>query len=94
MAADFDKENWMEDSRQFLQVCERHNMPAYLERSRSGNGGHVWIFFQQPCPAWKSRKIGYYLLREAGILSEFEKDASFDRLFPNQNSHSGKGLPI
>ncbi|MFH5883363.1 TOTE conflict system archaeo-eukaryotic primase domain-containing protein [Halalkalibaculum sp. DA3122] len=94
MAADFDKENWMEDSRQFLQVCERHNMPAYLERSRSGNGGHVWIFFQQPCPAWKSRKIGYYLLREAGILSEFEKDASFDRLFPNQDSHSGKGLPI
>lgn len=92
LAADFDEENWMEDSRQFLQVCERHNMPAYLERSRSGNGGHVWIFFQQPCPAWKSRKIAFHLLREAGILSEFEKDASFDRLFPNQDSHSGKGL--
>ncbi|MDX1638502.1 MAG: hypothetical protein R3281_11065, partial [Balneolaceae bacterium] len=92
LAADFDEENWMEDSRQFLQVCERKNMPAYLERSRSGNGGHVWIFFQQPCPAWKSRKIAFHLLREACILSEFEKDASFDRLFPNQDSHSGKRL--
>jgi superfamily II DNA or RNA helicase len=92
LAADFDKENWMGESRQFLQVCEQHNIPAYLERSRSGNGGHVWIFFQQLCPAWKSRKMAFHLLREAGILSEFEKDASFDRLFPNQDYHSGKGL--
>lgn len=67
-------------------------IPAYLERSRSGNGGHVWIFFQQLCPAWKSRKMAFHLLRKAGILSEFEKDASFDRLFPNQDYHSGKGL--
>ena len=92
LAADFDKKNWLEESRQFFEVCEQHQVPAYLERSRSGNGGHVWIFFQQPYPAWKSRKIAFHLLREAGILSEFEKDASFDRLFPNQDYHSGKGL--
>ncbi|WP_372635712.1 DEAD/DEAH box helicase family protein [Fodinibius sp.] len=92
LAADFDKESWMKDSHQFLRVCEQHQIPAYLERSRSGNGGHVWIFLQQPNPAWKSRKIAFHLLREAGILSEFEKDASFDRLFPSQDYHSGKGL--
>ncbi|MDZ7694624.1 MAG: hypothetical protein U5K69_26475 [Balneolaceae bacterium] len=92
LAADFDKENWLAESRQFLQVCEQYHIPAYLERSRSGNGGHVWIFFQQSYPARKSREIAFHLLRKAGILSEFEKDASFDRLFPNQDSHSGKGL--
>lgn len=92
LAADFDKDNWMQESRQFVEVCDQYHISAYLERSRSGNGGHVWIFFQQPYPAWKSRKMAFYLLREAGILSEFEKDASFDRLFPNQDYHSGKGL--
>jgi hypothetical protein len=88
LATDFDKDNWVEASRQFMQVCEQHNIHTYLERSRSGNGGHVWIFFEQPCPAWKSRKIAFYLLRKAGILSEFDKDGSFDRLFPSQDYHS------
>src|SRR5699024_1843393 len=83
LAADFDKDNWMQESRQFIQVNKQYDIPAYLERSRSGNGGHAWIFFQQPYPAWKSRKIAFHILRKAGILSEFEKDASFDRLFPN-----------
>jgi hypothetical protein len=92
LAADFDKENWLDESLQFMQVCNRLDIPAYLERSRSGNGGHVWIFFQEPCPAGKSRKIVFYLLRKAGILSEFEKNDSFDRLFPNQDYHSGKGF--
>src|SRR5699024_5315279 len=92
LAADFDKHNWREESRQFVQVCKRYNLSAYLERSKSGNGGHIWIFFRTPFPAWKSRKVAFHLLREAGILSEFDKDGSFDRLFPNQDYHSGKGL--
>uniref|UniRef100_UPI0030EB1ECB TOTE conflict system archaeo-eukaryotic primase domain-containing protein n=1 Tax=Rhodohalobacter sp. 8-1 TaxID=3131972 RepID=UPI0030EB1ECB len=92
LAADFDGENWLDESRRFINICKQYQIPAYLERSRSGNGGHVWIFFQEPYPAWKSRKIAFNLLRNAGILSEFEKDASFDRLFPNQDSHSGKGF--
>jgi hypothetical protein len=92
LAADFDKENWMKESRAFLQYCKQYKLHAYLERSRSGKGGHVWIFFQEPYPAGKSRNIAFHLLRKAGILSQFEKDASFDRLFPNQNYHSGKGF--
>lgn len=92
IAADFDKESWAEECRNFLKVCGDKNIPAYLERSRSGKGGHVWIFFEQPYPASKSRKIMLSLLVEAGIISEFDKNSSFDRLFPNQDMLSGKGL--
>ncbi len=92
IAADFDGDKWQEESLRFIRSCQELNIPAYLERSRSGNGGHVWIFFQKPYPAWKSRKIMFHLLREAEILSEFDKEASFDRLFPNQDVHAGAGF--
>ena len=92
IAADFDKKNWQEDCQKFLKICEEHHMPAYIERSRSGNGGHVWIFFDQPYPAFKSRKIILTLLETAGIFSSFDKNTSFDRLFPNQDYLSGKGF--
>jgi TOTE conflict system, Archaeo-Eukaryotic Primase domain/Type III restriction enzyme, res subunit/Helicase conserved C-terminal domain len=48
LAVDFDKAAWQEDSLAFLATCKRAGIPAYLERSRSGNGGHVWIFFEVP----------------------------------------------
>ncbi len=92
IAADFDGENWIRESRRFMEVCKENSLPAYLERSRSGNGGHVWIFFGQAYPALKSRKIMKALLEEAGIISVFDKQSSFDRLFPNQDYLSGKGL--
>ena len=46
LAVDFDKKTWTDDSRAFLDTCQELNVPAALERSRSGNGGHVWIFFE------------------------------------------------
>ena len=92
IVADFDAKSWVQDSRKFIEVCEDKNIPAYLERSRSGNGGHVWIFFTEPVPAFKSRKIILSLLVQSGAISVFDKSSSFDRLFPNQDSLSGKGL--
>ena len=92
IAADFDKTQWQDDCRTFMDVCRKNDMPAFLERSRSGNGGHVWIFFEQPYPAYKSRQIITHMLEEAGLTSKFSKEASFDRLFPNQDTLSGKGL--
>lgn len=92
LAADFDKDNWQEQCRAFIKVCNEKNVPTYLERSRSGNGGHVWIFFEQPYSATKSRKIFISILEQAGVFSIFDKSSSFDRLFPNQDSLSGKGF--
>lgn len=92
IAADFDKENWLEECKQFLSACEAKGIPAYLERSRSGRGGHVWIFFEQAYPAFRSRKIIISILEQDGLFSIFDKSSSFDRLFPNQDFLSGKGF--
>ncbi|SEP08967.1 hypothetical protein SAMN05192574_12172 [Mucilaginibacter gossypiicola] len=92
IAADFDEADWIDGCRKFIKICEEYDMPAYLERSRSGKGGHVWVFFEEPYEAFRSRKIMMSLLQKAGIISVFDKNSSFDRLFPNQDYHSKKGL--
>ena len=92
IAADFDDDNWLEECNTFLKICFEYDIPAYLERSRSGQGGHIWIFFKQPYPAIRSRKIILSLLEKSGVFSVFDKSSSFDRLFPNQDFLSGKGL--
>ena len=92
IAADFDEADWTEECRTFIKTCEEHDIPAYLERSRSGKGGHVWIFFEGPYEAFRSRKIMMALLQKAALISIFDKNSSFDRLFPNQDYHSKKGL--
>ena len=92
IVADFDEDNWIEQCQLFIKVCDEKGIPAYLERSRSGNGGHVWIFFGKPYPASRSRKIVIALLQQSGIFSVYDKASSFDRLFPNQDMLSGKGF--
>jgi len=92
LAADFDKANWQDEAVIFLNACKEKEVPAYLERSRSGKGGHVWIFFNKTYPAVRSRKIFISILEESGAFSMFDKSSSFDRLFPNQDFHSGKGF--
>ena len=92
IAADFDGKNWQNEISKFHNICKQYNLPTYIERSRSGNGGHVWMFFENSYPAHKSRNVIINLLKETGIIDQFEKDESFDRLFPNQDAHSGKGF--
>jgi superfamily II DNA or RNA helicase/very-short-patch-repair endonuclease len=86
LAADFDKKTWTEDARAILETCERLHLPAALERSRSGNGGHVWIFFEETVPASLARKLGAHILTET---MEHRPDIgldSYDRFFPNQDT--------
>ncbi|OGF21616.1 hypothetical protein A2316_00925 [Candidatus Falkowbacteria bacterium RIFOXYB2_FULL_38_15] len=92
IAADFDGENWLTDSKVFITACAEVGLLAYLERSQSGNGGHVWIFFAEAYQCYKSRQIALELIRRSFYVSEFEKEVSFDRLFPNQDTLTGAGL--
>ena len=65
IVADFDEKTRKEDSNKFLKICGKYEIPAYLERSRSGNGGHVWIFFESPLPAKNTRKLFFELLQQS-----------------------------
>ena len=86
LAIDFDKQSWTEDIVSFCETCRSLDIPAALERSRSGNGGHVWIFFSEAVPASSARNLGCYLV--TGTMSRRHQLGmdSYDRLFPNQDT--------
>ena len=86
LAMDFDKRSWQEDVHAVLATCERLGVPAALERSRSGDGGHVWIFFDGPVPASLARRLGAYILTETMEHRPEIGLESYDRLFPNQDT--------
>lgn len=86
LAVDFDKSAWADDARAFLETCAIYQVPASLERSRSGNGGHIWIFFETPIPASTARRLGTFLLTKTmNRRPELGMD-SYDRLFPSQDT--------
>lgn len=86
LAVDFDKTTWADDARAFLDTCAFYHTPVALERSRSGNGGHIWIFFETPIPAATARRLGSYLLTKTmNLRPEIGLD-SYDRLFPSQDT--------
>lgn len=86
LTVDFDKSTWTEDVKAFLETCASYQVPAALERSRSGNGGHLWIFFVSPVSAILARKLGALLLTNTmNRRLEIGMD-SYDRLFPSQDT--------
>jgi len=86
LAADFDKTGWQEDARAFLGVCREWSVAAAMERSRSGRGGHVWMFFDQAIPAVLARKLGAAVLTRAMERRHQLGLDSYDRFFPNQDT--------
>ena len=86
LAVDFDKGSWAEDVAAFRETCRSVGLPAAVERSRSGNGAHVWFFFSAPVPAGTARKMGSYLLTETMQRRHQLGMGSYDRLFPNQDT--------
>src|SRR5262249_47538635 len=93
LAVDFDKEGWREDSGAFLKRCRAMGIPAVLERSRSGHGGHVWVFFEEAVTAPSARRLGSFVLTESVERRPDLGFGSYDRFFPNQDTlpHGGFG---
>ncbi len=86
LAVDFDGGDWATDALAFLETCARLRVPAALERSRSGNGGHVWIFFAEAVPAALARKLGAHVLTETMEQRPEAGLKTYDRFFPNQDT--------
>ena len=92
LAADFDKRTWRRDADAFLAACRSKRVPAALERSRSGNGAHVWIFFAEPVPAALARRLGAHLLTETMERNPDIGFESYDRFFPSQDTLPAGGF--
>ena len=86
LAVDFDGTEWVDDVSAFLETCHTLIVPAALERSRSGNGGHVWIFFDEPVQASLARQLGSAILTKTMEKRHQIGLKSYDRLFPNQDT--------
>lgn len=82
---DFDKKTFEEDVIAFWNICDELNIPIYVERSRSGNGAHIWIFFAESMPAKIARKMGNILLTKTMENASLDLE-SYDRVFPNQDT--------
>lgn len=86
LAVDFDEADWQDDARAFMHSCGELGVPAALEISRSGRGAHAWVFFASRVPARDARRLGTTIISHTCARTRQLKLASYDRLFPNQDT--------
>jgi superfamily II DNA or RNA helicase len=92
LAIDFDNGEWKKDISVLREVCTEFDIPVAIERSRSGNGGHAWLFFKEPLSASLARKFGTSLLTCTMQTRHEITFKSYDRFFPNQDTMPKGGL--
>lgn len=89
LSLDFDDKDSKKDIKSdvlaFASVCDKYEVPIAIERSRSGNGIHIWMFFDTNIKALTARKLGSLLLSKTMEISNISI-SSFDRMFPNQDT--------
>ena len=86
LAVDFDEAEWQTDAQAFVRSCRELGVPVALEISRSGQGAHAWIFFRSRVSAKDARRLGTALISYTCASTRQLRLASYDRLFPNQDT--------
>lgn len=92
LVIDFDGADWKEAVNAILLVAKSHGIDAAVERSRSGNGAHVWFFFLELISAKAARDFGSSLITEAATLNKTITFKAFDRMLPAQSTIPGGGF--
>jgi superfamily II DNA or RNA helicase len=92
LAADFDKKSWIQDVVAFRDTARAKKIPIAIERSRSGNGAHAWIFFTEPVPAAEARRLGTLLVTATMERCPDIGFDSYDRFFPSQDTMPAGGF--
>lgn len=92
LSFDFDKKDWKTEVLALVESAERFGLQPLLELSQSGNGCHVWFFFEKAILAKKVRYFGNLLLRHSMLQNPSISFASFDRMFPSQDEISVSGF--
>ena len=87
--------DWMTEVNAFRKICEINEVPVLVERSRSGKGAHVWIFFEKPILASVARRFGTALLSNGAESVNMKNFKYYDRMLPAQdhiplNTKTGK----
>jgi superfamily II DNA or RNA helicase len=86
LVADFDKDGWQRETVLYRNACRSFGLCPAVERSRSGNGAHVWLFFEEPIDAELARNLGFALITHAMSQAEGMSFKSYDRFFPTQST--------
>ena len=91
LAFDLDGRSAPRDACALAETAHELGVAAAVERSRSGDGAHVWVFFAEAVLASAARQLGALLLRETMRRSDLDL-SSYDRLFPNQDLLPANGF--
>lgn len=85
LVCDFDDGDWRADARAYVEAAWALGLDPLLELSRSGDGAHVWLFFEKSVSAALARRLGYRLVEEAAERPDLRLH-SLDRFFPSQDT--------
>ncbi len=85
LAIDLDRGSWRVDVQALTQTCRSLGLHPAIERSRSGNGAHIWLFFTEPVAAAEARRFGFTILTATMAQGAALGVDSYDRLFPSQD---------
>ena len=92
LVADFDGAGWQRESLAYVHAGRSVGVDVALERSRSGDGAHAWVFFDEPLPSSLARDFGSLLITRAmdnGLIRHFD---AYDRFYPAQDTIAKGGF--